>query len=105
MADDLSRRALLRCGAACALAACGKFVDQPVAIEAGAPTKGLLSVPTARIPELASAGGSVLLHLDATDFLGRPVSVLVANTAADEVTNWRRVMRKISCFESTYAAP
>ncbi len=83
MGDDLGRRALLRCGAACALAsACGKFVDQPVAIEAGTPAKGLLSVPVARTPELSQAGGSVLLHVNATDFVGRRVSVLVANTSS-----------------------
>jgi cytochrome b6-f complex iron-sulfur subunit len=82
MADDLGRRALLRCGAACALAACGKFVDEPVAIEAGTPAKGLLSLPMARMPELARSGGSVLLRVNATDFLGRRVSVLVANTTS-----------------------
>ncbi|HEX9578547.1 MAG TPA: Rieske (2Fe-2S) protein [Myxococcales bacterium] len=82
MADDLGRRALLRCGAACAVAACGKFVDEPVAIEAGAPVKGLLSVPMARVPELARQGGSVLLRANASDFLGRRVSVLVANTTS-----------------------
>ena len=82
MADDLGRRALLRCGAACALAACGKFVDEPVAIEAGTPNKGLLSVPMLRMPELGRTGGSVLLHVNSTDFLGRRVSVLVANTTS-----------------------
>jgi Rieske Fe-S protein len=83
MSDGLGRRDLLRCGAACALAAgCGKWVKEPVAIEAGAPTKGVLSVPTARIPELSQAGGSVLLHADAVDFIGRRVSVLVANTTS-----------------------
>jgi len=76
------RRALLRCGAACALAACGKFVDEPIAIQVGAPANGLLSVPVARIPELTSAGGSLLLHADASDFLGRRVSVAVANTTS-----------------------
>jgi len=50
MGNDLGRRVLLRCGAACALAACGKFVDEPVAIQVGVPSKGLLSVPTARMP-------------------------------------------------------
>src|SRR5438128_65778 len=83
MGNDLGRRVLLRCGAACALAACGKFVDEPVAIETGAPARGLLSVPMARMPELTRAGGSVLLHADASDFLGRRVSVLVANTTSD----------------------
>src|SRR5689334_17251133 len=83
MADGLGRRTLLRCGAACALAAgCGKFVDEPVAIEVGAPTRNLLSVPIGRLPELSRAGGSVLLHADASDFLGRRVSVLVANTTS-----------------------
>src|SRR5712692_11108460 len=83
MADGLGRRTVLRCGAACALAAaCGKFVDEPVAIEAGAPSGGLLSIPMARVPELSQTGGSVLLHADATDFVGRRVSVLVANTTS-----------------------
>ena len=83
MAEEPGRRALLRCGgAACALAACGKWVDEPIAIEAGTPVKGLLSVPVSRIPELARPGGSVLLHADATDFIGRRVSVLVANTTS-----------------------
>jgi cytochrome b6-f complex iron-sulfur subunit len=82
MGNDLGRRTLLRCGAACALAACGKFVDEPVAIQVGAPVKGLLSVPMARMPELTRAGGSILLHADASDFLGRRVSVLVANTTS-----------------------
>src|SRR5438445_279678 len=82
MGDDLGRRALLGCGAACALAACGKWVDEPVAIEAGAPVKGLLNVPMARLPELAKPGGSVLLHAEANDFLGRRVSVMVANTTS-----------------------
>jgi len=82
MADDLGRRALFGCGAACALAACGKFVDEPVAIEAGTPVRNLLSVPMARVPELARPGSSILLHVDATDFLGRRVSVLVANTTS-----------------------
>src|SRR5258708_13860657 len=82
MADDLGRRAVFRCGAAGALAGCGKFVEEPAAIEAGAPVRNLLSVPTARMPELAQPGGSILLHADATDFLGRRVSVLVANTTS-----------------------
>src|SRR4051812_35954660 len=84
MSDCLGRRDLLRCGAACAIAAgCGKFVPESVAIEAGAPSRGLLSVPTARMPELAQTGGSVLLHVDAPDFLGRRISVLVANTPSE----------------------
>src|SRR5215475_9841368 len=83
MADNLGRRTLLRCGAACALAACGKFVDEPVAIEAGAPNKNQLTVPMARMPELSEKGGSVLLHVDASDFLGRRISVLVANTTSE----------------------
>jgi Rieske Fe-S protein len=82
MADDLGRRALFGCGAACALAACGKFVDEPLAIEAGAPVRNLIAVPMARMPELARPGSSILLHVNATDFLGRRVSVLVANTTS-----------------------
>src|SRR6266850_6575356 len=82
MGNDLGRRTLLRCGAACALAACGKFVDEPVAIQVGVPSKGLLSVPTARMPELSRTGGSILLHSEARDFIGRTVSVLVANTSS-----------------------
>ncbi len=79
----MKRRDVIRCGAACALAgACGKFVDEPVAIEAGAPSRGLLAVPLARIPELSRPGGSVLLHANASDYLGRRVSVLVANTTS-----------------------
>ena len=54
MADGLGRRTLLRCGAACALAAgCGKFVDEPVAIEVGAPTRNLLSVPIGRLRKMS----------------------------------------------------
>jgi cytochrome b6-f complex iron-sulfur subunit len=84
MADDLGRRALLQCGAVCALAAaCGKFVDEPLAVEAGAPSRNLLTVPTARVPELSATGGSVLLRVNATDFLGRRVAVLVANTTSE----------------------
>src|SRR5438067_13319503 len=83
MADDPGRRTVLGCGAACALsAACGKFVDEPVAIEAGTPVKNLLSVPIARMPELAQKGGSVILHVNASDDSGRRVAVLVANTSS-----------------------
>ena len=77
----IGRRKLLECSAACAaLAGCGKWVDEPVAVQVGAPAKGVLTVPLARLPELAQPGGSILLHADAQDFLGRPLSVLVANT-------------------------
>src|SRR2546421_6999785 len=83
MADDPGRRALLQCGAACAFAsACGKFVDEPLAIEAGTPVKNLLSVPVARLPELSQRGGSVILHVNASDDSGRRVSLLVANTSS-----------------------
>ena len=92
MTDELGRRALLRCGAACAAAAaCGKFVDEPLAIEVGAPSKNLLSVPMARLPELARPGGSVLLHVDAADVLGRRVSILVANTTSQ---TWSSSLRQ-----------
>jgi Rieske Fe-S protein len=79
----IGRRGLLQCSAACAAtAACGKWVDEPVAIEVGAPVKSLLTVPTARVPELAQTGGSVLLHVDTVDVIGRRVSILVANTTS-----------------------
>lgn len=79
----MKRRDAIRCGAACALAsACGKFVGEPVAIEAGAPTRGLLAIPMGRVPELDQPGGSVILHAEAADFLGRRVSLLVANTTS-----------------------
>src|SRR5258706_9406870 len=84
MADDPGRRALLQCGAACAFAtACGKFVDEPLAIEAGAPVKNLLSVPVARLPELSQKGGSIILHVNASDESGRRIAVLVANTTSE----------------------
>ncbi|HUJ28013.1 MAG TPA: Rieske (2Fe-2S) protein [Myxococcales bacterium] len=83
MPDELGRRTLMKCGAACALASsCGKFVSEPIAIEAGAPVRGVLSVPMARVPDLVPKGGSVLLHVDASDYLGRRVSLLVANTSS-----------------------
>src|SRR5260221_7719249 len=83
MADDPGRRALLQCGAACAFAAaCGKFVDEPLAIEAGAPVKNLLSVPISRMPELSQKGGSVILHVNASEQSGRRIAVLVANTSS-----------------------
>jgi len=83
MADDLGRRALLKCGAACALASsCGKFVGEPIAIEAGAPVRGVLSVPMSRMPELQRTGGCIILHADATDLLGRTIALLVANTSS-----------------------
>ena len=84
MSDEPGRRALLGCGAACALsAACGKWIDEPLAIETGAPSKGLLSVPASRLPELTKPGGSVILHVNASDTTGRRVSVLVANTTSE----------------------
>lgn len=85
----MRRRDVLRCSAACAAAAaCGKFVDSPVAIEAGAPSRNILSVPMARVPELAQQGGSVILHVDAHDCVGRRVSLLVANTSSQGLRAW-----------------
>src|SRR4051812_15069980 len=84
MADQPGRRAVLGCGAACALsAACGKWVDEPVAVETAAPSKGLLSVPVSRLPELTRPGGSILLHVNASDATGRRIAVLVANTSSE----------------------
>src|SRR3954471_17934995 len=79
----IGRRGLLQCGAACAAsAACGKWVEEPIAVEVGAPVKNLLSVPTSRLPELENIGGSVILHVDALDLQGRRVSILVVHTVA-----------------------
>src|SRR5258708_38608233 len=97
MGDDLGRRALLSCGAACALAACGKWVDEPIAIEAGTPVKGLLSVAMARVPELAPPGGSILLHAHATDFLGRPVPGLGANPTPQRPRAYRAYCPHAGC--------
>ena len=83
MSDQPTRRVVLGCGAACAAAAaCGKWVDEPVAIEAGTPVKNTISIPMGRVPELAQKGGSVILHVNASDDSGRRVSVLVANTTS-----------------------
>jgi len=91
----LGRRALLRCGAgaACApalaqLSGCSQRVGEPIAIEVGPPAKDLLSVPMARVPELSQRGGAVLLHADATDFAGRQLSLLVANTSSQGLRAW-----------------
>jgi Rieske Fe-S protein len=89
----VGRRALLRCcaGAACApalLQACAPRADEPLAIEVGAPKNELLSIPVQRVPELLKAGGSLLLHPAATDFLGRPMSLLVANTSKEGLKAW-----------------
>ena len=83
----------MRCcaGAACApalLEACAPRVDEPVAIEVGAPVGDLISVPAARVPELLRPGGSLLFHPAAKDFLGRPMSLLVANTSSQGFKAW-----------------
>src|SRR3954470_4881566 len=84
MADEPGRRAVLGCGAVCALsAACGKWIDEPLAIETAAPSRGLLSVPVSRLPELTKPGGNVILHVNASDSTGRRVAVLVANTSTE----------------------
>src|SRR5947209_17041466 len=84
MSDEPGRRALLGCGAACALsAACGKWIDEPLAIETGAPSKGLLSVPASRLPDLTKPGGGVVLQVKASDTTGRRVWVLVATTTSE----------------------
>ncbi len=89
----VGRRALLRCcaGAACApalLEACAPRADEPIAIEVGAPVNELISVPVARVPELLRPGGDLLLHPAAKDFLGRPMSLLVANTTSQGLKAW-----------------
>ena len=91
--SELGRRALLRCcaGAACApglLAACAPRADEPLAIAVPAPVNEVISIPVLRVPELTRPGGSLLLHPDATDFLGRPLSLLVANTTSQGLKAW-----------------
>jgi Rieske Fe-S protein len=83
-------------GAACA-AACARRVDDPVAIEVGAPVRGLVSVQASRVPEVLRPGGSVLLHPDGADFLGRPVSVLVANTTSQGLRAWSAYCPHAGC--------
>jgi len=91
----LARRALLRCGmgAACApalarLAGCAPRIDEPIAIEVGAPANNLVTVPAPRVPELMRPGGAVLLHPDGVDSVGRPLSILVANTSSQGLRAW-----------------
>jgi Rieske Fe-S protein len=43
----------------------------------------------ARLPELARPGGSILLHVATTDYLGRRVSVLVANPTNPDALGMR----------------
>ena len=78
----MKRRALLQCGAAACAAACSRRVDEPLAIEVSAPVRGLISVPASRVPEVLQRGGSLLLHPEGVDFIGRPLAVLVANTTS-----------------------
>jgi cytochrome b6-f complex iron-sulfur subunit len=89
----VGRRALLRCcaGAACApalLEACAPRAEEPIAIEVGSPVNELISVPVQRVPELSQPGGSLLFHSTAKDFLGRPLSLLVANTSSQGLKAW-----------------
>jgi cytochrome b6-f complex iron-sulfur subunit len=91
--SELTRRSLLRCcaGAACApalLQACAPRADEPLAIAVGAPVNDLVSVPAPRVPELFRPGGSLLLHPEGNDFLGRPLSLLVANTSSQGLKAW-----------------
>ena len=91
--SELSRRSLLRCcaGAACApalLAACAPRESEPLAIAVGAPVDEIISVPAARVPELLRPGGNLLLHPDAIDSAGRPMSLLVANTTSQGLAAW-----------------
>lgn len=98
MADELGRRRLLQCGAACALASsCGRFVAEPIAIEAGAPVRNVLTVPVSRMPELQRKGGCILLHADASDLQGRRVSILVANTSSQGLRAWNAYCPHAGC--------
>ena len=91
--SELTRRSLLRvcAGAACApalLQACAPREGQPLAIVVPAPVDDLISVPAPRVPELLNPGGSLILHSDGKDFLGRPLSLLVANTSSQGLKAW-----------------
>ena len=92
----MKRRALL-CGAAACAAACARRIDDPVAIEVGAPVRGLIAVEASRVPEVLRRGGSVLLHPDAADFIGRPLSVLVANTTSQGLRAWSAYCPHAGC--------
>jgi cytochrome b6-f complex iron-sulfur subunit len=92
----VNRRTLLKCGLACA-AACARRVDEPIAIEVDAPVGNVLSVPSARVPELLRRGGSLLLHADAVDFAGRPISILVANTSSQGLRAWNAYCPHAGC--------
>jgi len=92
----VNRRALLKCGVAC-VASCARRVDEPIAIEVGAPVGDVVSVPSTRVPELFQRGGSVLLHPDGVDFVGRPLSILVANTSSQGLRAWDAYCPHASC--------
>ena len=98
----MKRRVLLHggvaaCGVAACAAACARRIDDPVAIEVGAPVRGLVSVEASRVPELLARGGSVLLHPAATDFIRRPLSVLVANTTSQGLRAWSAYCPHAGC--------
>jgi cytochrome b6-f complex iron-sulfur subunit len=62
------------------LAACGPLVvSDPATIDLPAPVNGLVSIPSARVPELMTPGGSLLLKPAGLDDIGRPLSFLAAN--------------------------
>jgi Rieske Fe-S protein len=63
------------------LGGCAPRIDLPLAIAVDAPTAGSVKVPLTRIPEFLDTGASLILHPDAVDDLGRPISILVVNSA------------------------
>ncbi len=93
----MKRRALLHCGVAACAVACARRIDDPVAIEVGAPVRGLISVEASRVPEVQQRGGSVLLHPDGTDFIGRPLALLVANTTSQGLRAWSAYCPHAGC--------
>jgi len=92
----VKRRTLLQCGAVC-VAACARRIDDPVAIDTGAPVNDVISVEATRVPELMQKGGSVLLHPAGTDFAGRPLSILVANTSSQGLRAWNAYCPHAGC--------
>ena len=86
-AGACGRRTLLGCGvaAACApalaqLAGCAPRVDDPIAVELDTSlVNKTFTVLLSRVPELAQPGGSIIVRPQATDALGRRISILLIN--------------------------
>ncbi len=94
---DLLQTGVAACGVSACAAACARRIDDPVAIEVGPPVRGLVQVEASRVPEVLRPGGSVLLHPEGADFLGRPLSVLVANTTSQGLRGWSAYCPHAGC--------